>query len=425
MMQVKMFIGVAIVAVMVYLMAKRKDPKTLLFAAGTLMLWLAGDVMGPFAAFSKSMKSTGVFETIITSMGFAAVVKYTGTDKHLVSLFVSLLKKAGPLLIIGVALSTMVVNSSITSAAGVTAAMGTVFIPLMVASGIPAPIAGAAILCGLYGGNLNPGHVHPTIVANLAHTDGIAFVKVAAPAIVASVLVSSSILTGITFWLRKKLGKEEISRQAAEFGEVETVQVNYLYALLPLVPIIILLLGNTGIAPILKMKVPHAMIIGSMLCVAITRSDPAKGVGEFFKAVGNAFGGVFGLIICVNIFVAGLTKLGFIKALITFMTTSPSIAKLASVFGPFIMTLICGSGESASIAFNEAVSVHAAQFGMDTLHMGAMVVLSGGCGRSMALFSAAMILCAGLCKCQPMDIIKYNAYAMVGALLTCAAVLMF
>lgn len=140
--------------------------------------------------------------------------------------------------------------------------------------------------------------------------------------------------------------------------------------------------------------------------------------------MGNAFGNVFGLLICVNVFVAGLTKLGFIKMLIDFMTTSPSIAKLAAVFGPFVMTLICGSGESASIAFNEAVSVHADRFGMDVLHMGAMVVLSGGIGRSMALFSASMILCAGIAKLQPMDIIKYNGYAMVAALLTAAAFLM-
>jgi len=57
--------------------------------------------------------------------------------------------------------------------------------------------------------------------------------------------------------------------------------------------------------------------------------------------------------------------------------------------------------------------------------MGAMVVLSGGIGRSMAMFSAAMILCAGIAKLQPMDIIKYNGWAMFAALLTAAAFLMF
>ena len=421
----QIILGTIIVLVMIYLMAKRKDPKTLLFTAGFLMILLSGDIMGTFKAFSASMKQANVFETIITSMGFAAVVKLCGADKHLVSLFAVILKKAGPFLIIGVALATMIVNTSITSAAGVTAAMGTVFIPLMVASGIPVPLAAGAIMCGLYGGNLNPGHVHPTIVAHLAGVEGMDFVRVAAPALIASVIASSSVLTAIAFYLKKKGNQTELAAQAAAFGEVEIVKPNLFYALLPLVPIIILLLGNLQIVPVFKMPVPHAMLIGSILCMLVTRTNPQEVTKEFFKAMGSAFGNVFGLLICVNIFVAGLTKLGFIKMLIDFMTTSPSIAKLASVFGPFIMTLICGSGESASIAFNEAVSVHAERFGMDVLHMGAMVVLSGGIGRSMALFSAAMILCAGIAKLQPIDIIKYNGYAMVAALLTAAAFLMF
>lgn len=421
----QIYLGLVIVLGMLYLMAKRKDPKTLLFAAGMFMLLLAGDYMGTFKAFSASMKQANVFETIITSMGFASVVKLCGADKHLVSLFARLLKKAGPFLIIGVAFATMIVNTSITSAAGVTAAMGTVFIPLMVASGIPVPLAAGAIMCGLYGGNLNPGHVHPTIVAKLAGVEGMDFVRVAAPALIASVLASSLVLTMFAFYLKKKGNKEELAAQAAAFGEVEMVKPNFLYALLPLVPIVILLLGNFKIIPAFKIPVPHAMIIGSILCMLATRTSPQTVTKEFFKSMGSAFGEVFGLLICVNVFVAGLTKLGFIKVLINAMIGSPAIAKFAAVFGPFIMTLISGSGESASIAFNEAVSVHADKFGMSVLNMGAMVVLSGGIGRSMAVFSAAMILCAGIAKLQPLDIIKYNGYAMFAALLTSAAFLMF
>ncbi|HIU63481.1 MAG TPA: C4-dicarboxylate transporter DcuC [Candidatus Avacidaminococcus intestinavium] len=421
----QIYVGLVIVVGMMYLMAKRKDPKTLLFGAGMLMLLLAGDYMGTFKAFSASMKQANVFETIITSMGFAAVVKLCGADKHLVSLFAKVLKKTGPFLIIGVAFATMIVNTSITSAAGVTAAMGTVFIPLMVASGIPVPLAAGAIMCGLYGGNLNPGHVHPTIVAHLAGVEGMDFVRAAAPALVASVFASSLVLTLMAFYLQKKGNKEELAAQAAAFGEIEMVKPNFIYAMVPLIPIVMLLLGNFHVVPAFKMPVPHAMVIGSIICMLVTRTNPQSVTKEFFKAMGSAFGNVFGLLICVNIFVAGLTKLGFIKILIDYMISSPAIAKVAAVFGPFIMTLICGSGESASIAFNEAVSVHADKFGMNVLDMGAMVVLSGGIGRSMAVFSAAMILCAGIAKVQPIDIIKYNSFAMVAALLTAAAFLMF
>ena len=421
----QIYLGLVIVVVMLYLMGKRKDPKTLLFGAGMLMFLIAGDYMGTFKAFSASMKQANIFETIITSMGFAAVVKVCGADKHLVSLFAKLLKKAGPFLIIGVAFATMIVNTSITSAAGVTAAMGTVFIPLMVASGIPVPLAAGAIMCGLYGGNLNPGHVHPTIVAHLAGVEGMEFVRVIAPALIASVFASSLVLTMFAFYLKKNGNKEELAAQAAAFGKIEMVKPNLFYAIVPLIPIVILLLGNFKIVPLFKMPVPHAMVIGALLCMLITRTSPQSVTKEFFKSMGTAFGDVFGLLICVNIFVAGLTKIGFIKILIDSMIGSPAIAKIAAVFGPFIMTLICGSGESASIAFNEAVSIHANKFGMSILNMGAMVVLSGGIGRSMAVFSAAMILCAGIAKVQPLDIIKYNSVAMVAALLTSAAFLMF
>ena len=421
----QIYLGLAIVVVMLYLMGKRKDPKTLLFGAGMLMFLIAGDYMGTFKAFSASMKQANIFETIITSMGFAAVVKICGADKHLVSLFAKLLKKAGPFLIIGVAFATMIVNTSITSAAGVTAAMGTVFIPLMVASGIPVPLAAGAIMCGLYGGNLNPGHVHPTIVAHLAGVEGMEFVRVIAPALIASVFASSLVLTLFAFYLKRHGNKEELAEQAAAFGKIEMVKPNLFYAIVPLIPIVILLLGNFKIVPLFKMPVPHAMVIGALLCMLITRTSPQSVTKEFFKSMGTAFGDVFGLLICVNIFVAGLTKIGFIKILIDSMIGSPAIAKIAAVFGPFIMTLICGSGESASIAFNEAVSIHADKFGMSILNMGAMVVLSGGIGRSMAVFSAAMILCAGIAKVQPLDIIKYNSIAMVAALLTSAAFLMF
>lgn len=211
----QMVLGLLIVFVMIYLMIRQKDAKTLLFGAGMLMLWVSGDFFGAFKTFSESMKQAKIFEVIVASMGFAAVVKLTGADKHLVSVLVKLLKKAGPFLIIGVALATMVVNISITSAAGVTAAMGTVLIPILVASGIPAPLAAGAILCGLYGGNLNPGHVHPTIVAELAGTTGVEFVKVVAPALIASVVVSSSILTIIAFYLKKKQKDHKLTDQAA------------------------------------------------------------------------------------------------------------------------------------------------------------------------------------------------------------------
>ena len=286
--------------------------------------------------------------------------------------------------------------------------------------------AAAAILAGLYGGNLNPGHVHPTIVAELAKSTSMAFVSTVAVPLIASVVASSLVLILISMWMKKQEKHNSVieSRQEDEQGSIENFKLNYIYATLPLLPLLILFLGSTNTISWLKMPVSHAMIIGALATLFITRSNPQNITKSFFKGIGESFGDIFGLIVTANIFVAGMQALGLIKQLISFMTTSPAIAKAAAVFGPLVMAIISGSGEAASIAFNKAVSVHATQFGMDTMNMGAIAVLSGGIGRSMSPVAGCVIICAGIAKVSPLDVTKYSSVAMLAALCVAVALLM-
>ena len=417
--------GVVIIIAMAYALIKQYETKAVLFAGGMLMACIAGQPLLPLITFSKSMTQHKVFEIIIAAMAFASVVKLTQCDKHLIAIFVKVLKRMGPFLIVGVALATTIVNSSIPSAAGTSAAVGTVLIPLLISSGVSAPLAAGAVLCGLYGGNLNPGHVHPTIVAQLAGKTGMDFVSLVAFPLIGSVVVSSSVLMLIAFWSRRKAGltqEDSIAAADADFGP--DFKLNPFLAILPLLPLILLMLGNTKVA-MLKMPVSHAMIIGSLVCMAATWTSPASVSKAFFKGMGDSFGSIFGLIVCANIFVAGMQALGLIKALIEVMVTSPAIAKMAAIAGPFLITLLSGSGEAVTIAFNNAVSVHANQFGMEIMNMGAMTVLSGGIGRSTSILSACTIVCAGIAKVTPIDIVRKNWPAMVAALIFAAITLDF
>ena len=418
--------GVVIIVAMAYALIKQYETKAVLFAGGLLMACIAGQPLLPLITFSKSMTQHKVFEIIIAAMAFASVVKLTQCDKHLIAIFVKVLKRMGPFLIVGVAVATTIVNSSIPSAAGTSAAVGTVLIPLLISSGVPAPLAAGAVLCGLYGGNLNPGHVHPTIVAQLAGKTGMDFVSLVAFPLIGSVVVASTVLMLIAFWMRKKnaLSPAESveAMEAADFGP--DFRLNPFLAILPLLPLILLMLGNTSV-PLLKMPVSHAMIIGSLVCMLATRTSPASVSKAFFKGMGDSFGSIFGLIVCANIFVAGMQALGLIKALIDLMITSPAIAKIAAIVGPFMITILSGSGEAVTIAFNNAVSVHANQFGMEVMNMGAMTVLSGGIGRSTSILSACTIVCAGIAKVSPLDIIKRTWPAMVAALIFAAITLDF
>lgn len=419
----QLVLGFLVICGMLYLLAKRYEPRMVLFGAGLLLAAIAGDPAGDLAEFSKSMKQNTLFEVIITSMGFATVVKATGCDKHLIAVFVKVLRRMGPFLVVGVAFATTIVNIAIPSAAGTSAAVGVILIPLLISAGVSAPIAAAAVLAGLYGGNLNPGHVHPTMVAELAGKSSMEFVSMVAVPLLASVLASSLVLMLMAWRMKKKNAALLIEESTSDIAE-DSFQVNYMYAILPLLPLLLLCLGSTGIFPMFKMPVSHAMIIGAFVILLVRRANPEQVTKDFFKGMGDSFGNIFGLIITANVFVAGLKALGLIKLLIDFMTTSPAIAKLAAIAGPFIMAIICGSGEAAAIAFNKAVSIHAEQFGMHVMNMGAIAVLSGGIGRSLSPVAGCVIICAGIAKVNPLDIMKYNSLAMLAAMIVAIGLLL-
>ena len=112
-------------------------------------------------------------------------------------------------------------------------------------------------------------------------------------------------------------------------------KVNPLQAIVPILPVVILVLGNMNIVPALKpLQISHAMIIGVFCAFAVTRVNPAKISKEFWHGVGDSFGHVFGIIICALVFVGGLQSVGLIKALINFMISNPAIAKVS---GPVLL----------------------------------------------------------------------------------------
>ena len=381
----------------------------MLISGGLALACLAGDPLAAMDAFSSSMKQSNVFEVIVACMGFASVINLTGCHLHLLAVFVKLLKRAGPFLILGAALTAMIVNSAIPSSAGTAAAVGTILIPLLIAAKVPTPLAAATIMLGLWGGDLNPGNVHPTIVGNLAQRPSIDFVTSAAFPIVGSVVCASLVMK------KKGIG---VASDVTEDEDAlpKDFKTNYFFAVLPLLPLILLLLGNLNVVPCLKMPVSHAMIIGAVVAMIATRTNPQEVSKNFFKGMGNSFGAIFGIIIGANIFVAGMKSCGLIQTLIDCVSSSPSIAKIASIFGPLIIAVLSGSGEAAAIAFNNAVTSHAPQFGLDIMNMGVMTVLSGAIGRSLSPVCGAMVICAGIAKVSPLTVSRWIFLPLLAAL---------
>ena len=416
-----LIIGALIVVGVIYLLLKRHESRMVLIAAGILMYIIAGKPMAALDAFAKSMTNAGLITSVCSCMGFAWCMKYTGCDKHLVVAIGKVLKKMGFLLIPGATLATFVVNIAIPSAAGCSAAVGVIFIPILMAAGVHPAMAAAAVKSGTYGSMLNPGLVHNGVIAKLAGTQITDVIGNHMMATVAGVIVAAVVLTVIAIVLKENKGYVP----EGSVVDDDSFSVNAIYAIMPLVPVIILLLGSTKVVPALKMGVPQAMIIGAILALAATRKSPVELTKSFFNGMGDAYANIIGIIISVGVFVAGLKALGLIKALIAWMLNSTGIVKIAATFGPFLLALISGSGDAATVAFNEAVTPHAAEFGISTMNMGSIAALGGTLGRTISPIAGATIICAGIAGVDPMEVCKRNALGIVCALLVGMVLLLF
>ena len=77
--------------------------------------------------------------------------------------------------------------------------------------------------------------------------------------------------------------------------------------------------------------------------------------------------------------------------------------------GSLWSAVISGSGNAAALAFNGAVTPHAADFGYGIMQLGSMAQIGAGIGRSMSPVAGAGIIIAGLAGINPMEMAKRNA----------------
>ena len=403
--------SIVVVIATVYCLVKRYETRLVLFCSGLVLTLIGGAPMDTMKAFSHAMLETKLFESIIAVMGFAMVMKATECDKHLINLLIKPLRKAGAFLIPGSVLVTFFINISITSSAGCSAAVGSILIPLMMAAGIHPAIAGACIYAGTYGAMFNPGYPQVSLIVSVTDADPVY--------IVANhfyPLLACGVIGAVSLWIIAKLRHEDRGYELppGTISEDGEFKIKLSHAIVPLIPIAILVSGSMGLVPWFKpIAISHAMIIGCFCAFLVSRKDPQQLSKEFWKGAGDAFGHVFGIIICALVFVGGLSTVGLIQQFIQMMIENPSIAKVSSSVGPFIIGIMSGSGDAASVAFNKAVTIHAATFGLDGPSMGSVVAISGALGRTMSPVAGGMIICATLAGVSPVETAKRNAPGMI------------
>lgn len=412
-------LGILIVVITFVLIIKKYESRMVLFVAGVAMCLIGGLPNDIMKAFTKAMTHNSLVPAICTVMGFSYVMKLTGCDQHLVHSISGLLKKGKVILVPLSFLLTWWIGLALPSASGLSAAVGAILIPTLIAAGVHPAMAAATVLAGTWGTAISPGNAHNPFVADLAGTDMMTVIIYETPASIIASLVCAAVLTAYAVVFKEGANDERRIAYEKEMADKmsagENFNINYLKAVVPVIPLVLLILSSKQVGILPEMSVALSMVLGVVIALVITWSNAQKVCVQFFDGMGSAYGNVIGLIICATVFTSGLAAMGLISTLIELMDGSQSLAALSGTFGPFIIALISGSGDAASFAFNGAVTPYAEQFGMTIMGLGSLAQIAGAIGRAVSPVAGAAIICAGLAKVSPMEVSKRNFLPCVAA----------
>lgn len=438
------WIGLAIVVVTFYLIYKNYEARLVLSLSGLVMAFIGqvvvgtnGGVSAAVDAFVKQLVNGGLVPTIVTVMGFGYVMTFTKCSDHLVNLLVKPLARVPVIVIPGAVIITWLLNIVLPSAAGIAAAVGVLLIPALIALKVRPVMAAAAVFIGTWGSVVSPGLMFNPQIADIAFKakeipapDAMIVIMQEALPCAIGALVAAICLTIICIVLKEGVGSTKIVKELPDGEEIQkNFKVNPIKAIIPIIPLALLVLASkqVGVLPTKAFSVPVCMLIGTAIGLIVALFSKQK-IGEaskkFCRGAGDGFCDVVILIAAAAMFASGMKAIGLTGALVDAMKGSQSVAMFAAAAGPFVMAAISGSGNAAALAFNQAITPNAADFGLTIVQLGAVAQIAAGLGRSMSPVAGGVIILAGIAGVNPMEVVKRTAIPAIVALIV-VTLLMF
>ena len=414
------YVALGIVIATFALIIKNFETRMVLAGSGILMAVLGGDVGYAVTQFVKAMTG-GVVPTICTVLGFSYVMQYTKCSDHLVVFLTNCLKKLPFVIITATVNVTWLMSIALPSAAGIAAAVGALLIPTLLKMGVKPAMAASAVYLGTWGNVISPGMALNPMLADIAQVDVMTVIARIVPSSFMGLAAATIVLTLLAYFMKEGV---DFSKAKMTDDSGEQLRVNYLYALIPIIPLIILVLGAKQVALIPYIDVPTSMLIGSVLGIAVTRINVAEAIKKFFKGTGDGYCEVIGLMCAAAVFCGGMKVIGLTDYLVEVMKNSQALAQLTAAPGPFFMAMVSGSGNAASLAFYGSVVPPAPDMGYGILELGSVAQIAAGLGRTMSPVAAAPLICAKFAGVSPMDIAKRNALPTLAALVVITLMLL-
>lgn len=452
-------IGLAVTVVVAWLIIKKHHPQTVLILAGLLLLFISlplseeplmdsekttGNMVLDVVdflrdTFASTSASLGLI--IMAVGGFSLIMEKVGASAMLVHLAMKPLSRIRrPYIFLGIAyIFGQCLGMIIPSASGLAMLLMVTLYPLLRSLRISC-LSAAALIATTSCLDLGPASSNSNLSAEVSSmTVQKYFIDYQGPVAIVTMAVIAISHMLIQRHFDKKAGtlpemnppsnlEQEASGASPDTGSVKTeLKTPVYYAVLPLIPLVLLIVFSEYLISSVKMNVATSMLT-SMLVVLIIEmiryrsfSRASEIMKVFFQGMGKQFVAIATLIVAGQMFAAGLTQIGFIK----FIVDGAFNLHLGVVVMTVLMTLIIlltalltGSGNAAWFAFAPLAPQVAQPLGQPAVAIALPMELSAGIGRSMSPISGVLIAVSGLAEVNPVDLAKRTIPVMAAAYIT-------
>jgi DcuC family C4-dicarboxylate transporter len=445
-----LLIGVAVIAVAATMIVRNYQPQTVLLVAGLILLALTSLLFPDHSILYQKAKSTGlkgfdvfafVKESLITQMSgigliimasaaFADYMDHIGATATMVRFCIkplSLIKAPYLILASGYVLGQCL-HIAIPSAAGLAMLLLVTFFPMMVSLGVSKPAAAAMIaLCSFM--DLGPAVGTANLAARTAGIPpAVYFVRDQVPVAVWVIAVVATLLFfSARYFDRRGDGSIFQAQPEPATGEQIRHEAPGLYALLPLVPIALILVFSPLLVGEVTMDVVTAMVLGSvagLVCELLVRRDVRtafRGFQVFFNSIGASFASVVSLLVCADVFAQGLEVIGAVGYLIGAVRDAGFGVNVMAVIMTLMVgvtAMITGSGVAAFFAFSGLAPGIATNFGVSAVTMVLPMQLMAGMGRAISPVSGVIIAVSKAGECLPFEIVGRTLIPSIGGMVT-------
>lgn len=325
---------------------------------------------------------------------------------------------------------SQLIGMAIPSASGLALMLMVTLYPVMIRAGV-SRLTAVAIIGSSRFFDLGPGSANCLLAAKTAGIEWAEYflhwqMKIYFP-LLATMLISHYFVQ--RFWERREgadpedLVLQEQFRQEQAAADTQTPKI---YALLPVIPLVILLifnpvvLGQFGFS--IKVGVPSAIIMSTLLAMLFdfiyhrNGFNTLNGMKSFFEGLGKQLTVVVALIIAGQVFGKGLIAIGAVNSLIS----GVSNAGLGAGFMIILMSIIIGvvgflmgSGNAPFFSFAALIPSIAARMGVPTAAMLLPLQVMAGFGRTLSPVTGAIVAVAGIAGVSPFQIVKRNAIQLI------------